>query len=123
MLWSMLCEINSGARYIVVCFVYIGDMVDFLVLYNTFVCQIFIYQFFYISASSSGASGNTNTNSNKSTGQTNTPSFPETVIKPLMDLGFPREDVIKELTLSNGNSEQAMAALFAKSLIVPDPPK
>ena len=74
-------------------------------------------------ASSAGASGNTNTNSNKSTGQTNTPSFPETVIKPLMDLGFPRENVIKELTLSNGNSQQAMAALFAKSLIVPDPPK
>ncbi|CAG2190325.1 DDI1 [Mytilus edulis] len=66
-----------------------------------------------------GASSNTNTNSSSNT----PPSFPEQVIKPLMDLGFPREAVIHELTLANGNSQQAMGALFAKSLKVPDGPK
>ena len=42
--------------------------------------------------------------------------FPEAVIKRLVEKGFSRHDVISVLMQSNGNEEQALMALLAKSL-------
>ncbi|CAG2164008.1 unnamed protein product [Oppiella nova] len=53
------------------------------------------------------------TTSSKST------NFPEKDIKELMALGFTRNQVIEELQKFNGDKNQAMAALFAKSLSIP----
>lgn len=45
--------------------------------------------------------------------------FPESDISEVMKLGFSREQVIEELRRFNGDKNQAMAALFAKSFQVP----
>ncbi|XP_065226174.1 protein DDI1 homolog 2 [Planococcus citri] len=42
--------------------------------------------------------------------------FSEDVVKEIVNLGFSRQDVISELRRFNGDKNQAMAALFAKSL-------
>ncbi|CAI4061489.1 hypothetical protein SUVZ_05G2260 [Saccharomyces uvarum] len=39
-------------------------------------------------------------------------TFPEKTIKQLMDLGFPRDDVVKALKQTNGNAEFAASLLF-----------
>ncbi|KAL3861945.1 hypothetical protein ACJMK2_007954 [Sinanodonta woodiana] len=46
-------------------------------------------------------------------------SFPEEVIQKLMKVGFSRNQVIEELTRANGDHDQALAALFAKSFTMP----
>ncbi|KAK3587325.1 hypothetical protein CHS0354_011307 [Potamilus streckersoni] len=46
-------------------------------------------------------------------------TFPEDVIQKLMTYGFSRSQVIEELTRANGNYDQALAALFAKSFTMP----
>jgi len=46
-------------------------------------------------------------------------SFPEATIQRLMSLGFARAQVIEELTRSNGDADQALASLFAKSFQLP----
>ena len=47
------------------------------------------------------------------------PKYLETDIKELMGLGYSRQQVIEELDKFKGDKNQAMAALFAKSLSVP----
>lgn len=47
------------------------------------------------------------------------PKFLDKDVKELMNLGFTRIQVIEELKKFNGDKNQAMAALFAKSLSVP----
>lgn len=42
--------------------------------------------------------------------------FPEQVIRRLVEKGFSRHDVISALTQANGNEEQALMALLARSL-------
>lgn len=44
----------------------------------------------------------------------------ESDINELVAMGFKREQVINELDAFNGDKNQAMAALFAKSIVVPD---
>lgn len=46
-------------------------------------------------------------------------TFPESDIIKLTNYGFTRDQVIEELTRSNGNVDQATAALFARSLAGP----
>jgi len=46
-------------------------------------------------------------------------SFPEATIQRLMSLGFSQAQVIDELSRSNGDADQAMASLFAKSFQLP----
>ena len=46
-------------------------------------------------------------------------NFAEADIKRLSDYGFPRQQVIEELQRANGNVDQALAALFAKSFQLP----
>jgi DNA damage-inducible protein 1 len=46
-------------------------------------------------------------------------SHPEPVVKELMNLGFSREQVLHELNRFNGNRDEAVAALLAKSLVFP----
>jgi DNA damage-inducible protein 1 len=46
-------------------------------------------------------------------------SFPEADITRLTGMGFPRDKVLEELRAANGNVDQALAALFAKSFRVP----
>ncbi|XP_054160655.1 protein DDI1 homolog 2-like [Oppia nitens] len=59
-----------------------------------------------------------NTSSSSSnTGVVN--EFPEPIVRELMGLGFNRDQVVEELRKYNGDKNQAMAALFAKSLSVP----
>ncbi len=57
--------------------------------------------------------------STSATTTSNTADFPEHVVLRLMGYGFPRELVIQELRSANGNVDQALAALFAKSLNIP----
>lgn len=45
--------------------------------------------------------------------------YPEEVIQRLMNNGFSRQEVIQELAAANGNVDQALAALFAKSFQLP----
>jgi len=50
------------------------------------------------------------------------PAFPlitEANILQLTSYGFARHVVIEELTLANGNIDEALAALFAKSINMP----
>lgn len=47
------------------------------------------------------------------------PTFPESHISRLVSYGFAREVVIEELRNANGNVEAALAALLAKSLMMP----
>lgn len=47
------------------------------------------------------------------------PTFPESHISRLVNYGFRREDAIEELRIANGNVEIALAALLAKSLMMP----
>lgn len=54
--------------------------------------------------------------SNSSTGSRHS----EADIQELVSMGFKREQVIIELDAFNGDKNQAIAALFAKSIIVPD---
>lgn len=54
--------------------------------------------------------------SNSSTGSRHS----EADIQELVSMGFKREQVIIELDTFNGDKNQAIAALFAKSIIVPD---
>jgi len=46
-------------------------------------------------------------------------SFPEATIQRLTSLGFARAQVIDELTRCNGDADQALASLFAKSFQLP----
>lgn len=48
-------------------------------------------------------------------------TFPESDINKLTNYGFSRDQVVEELTKSNGNVDQATAALVAKSLSGPGP--
>lgn len=54
-----------------------------------------------------------------SAGASGSRSFPESVIKELMNNGFSRARVIEELSIANGNKEAALLALFAKAFTVP----
>lgn len=51
-----------------------------------------------------------------------TRQHPESVIKQLTEMGFPRSSVIQELDNFGGDPNQAIAALLAKSLVVPPIP-
>lgn len=56
---------------------------------------------------------NTNTPNPSNNNNANaTPSYPESSIKQLMDLGFSRQEVIKALNSTRGNTEYAAALLF-----------
>jgi hypothetical protein len=46
-------------------------------------------------------------------------TFAESDIQRLVGYGFSRQQVIDELTKSNGNVDQALASLFAKSFQMP----
>ena len=43
------------------------------------------------------------------------PTYPEAVVQQLMNLGYPREQVIQALNRFNGNAEMAAALLFESS--------
>ncbi|XP_048780682.2 protein DDI1 homolog 2-like [Ostrea edulis] len=45
--------------------------------------------------------------------------FPEEIIQRLMNNGFSRQAVIRELAAANGNADQALASLIAKSFQLP----
>ena len=45
--------------------------------------------------------------------------YPDEVIQRLTSHGFSRQEVLQELAAANGNVDQALAALFAKSFQLP----
>lgn len=53
------------------------------------------------------------------TSSTQSHNFPEDIISKLMSNGFSRDAVISELRRANGDADQALAALFAKSFHLP----
>ncbi|KAK3104875.1 hypothetical protein FSP39_012183 [Pinctada imbricata] len=69
----------------------------------------------------SGAKPSNQNSSASSSGQNPSASnsYPEEIIQRLMSNGFSRDNVIRELNASNGNADQALAALFAKSFQLP----
>ncbi|KAH9414410.1 cyanamide hydratase [Dermatophagoides pteronyssinus] len=70
-----------------------------------------------VSAQTPSTSGHqSRSGSNSSTGSRHS----EADIQELVSMGFKREQVIIELDAFNGDKNQAIAALFAKSIIVPD---
>lgn len=72
------------------------------------------------SSGSQGVVSSTSTStSSSSTSSSSRPAHPEAVIAELMGLGFTRQEVIAELDAFNGDKNQAMAALFAKSFKIP----
>ncbi|GFS06190.1 DDI1-like protein 2 [Elysia marginata] len=52
-------------------------------------------------------------------GASSTPQFSESVVSRLMQNGFSRNAVLEELRRANGNADQALASLFAKSFSMP----
>lgn len=65
------------------------------------------------------AAGAKSSNSGQGGSNASKPAFPEAIIQRLMSNGFSRSAVIQELTLANGNADQALASLFAKSFQLP----
>ena len=64
--------------------------------------------------SSSGAS-----TSSSSASQHSSSPFPESDITKLTSQGFSRQQAVEELTKANGNVDQALVALLAKSFKLP----
>ncbi|XP_075592202.1 DNA damage inducible 1 homolog rngo isoform X2 [Dermatophagoides farinae] len=71
--------------------------------------------------SSGGSAQTPSTSGHQSSSNSSTGSrHSEADIQELVSMGFKREQVIIELDTFNGDKNQAIAALFAKSIIVPD---
>ena len=73
-------------------------------------------------SSSTGRASGFKTPSSSSSSSATPPKqarFPESDIAKLVNYGFNRHQVLEELTRANGNVDQALAALFAKSFVVP----
>ncbi|XP_043276839.1 protein DDI1 homolog 2 isoform X2 [Venturia canescens] len=68
------------------------------------------------SSGESISSSTANTSGTPQSTITNNDPFTEATVKEIVNLGFPRETVIAELRRCNGDSIQATAALYAKSL-------
>ena len=73
----------------------------------------------FVVGASSAAGRNSPKASTSSRQPAQRPSFPEATIQRLMSLGFSRAQVTEELTRSNGDADQALASLFAKSFQLP----
>ncbi|KAK3798555.1 hypothetical protein RRG08_031568 [Elysia crispata] len=68
------------------------------------------------SASASHRTGNLAPSSSQGT---SVPQFSEAIVSQLMQNGFSRNAVLEELRRANGNADQALASLFAKSFSMP----
>lgn len=77
------------------------------------------YLRFTLSSHLGVVSSTSTSTSSSSTSSSSRPAHPEAVIAELMGLGFTRQEVIAELDAFNGDKNQAMAALFAKSFKIP----
>jgi hypothetical protein len=75
-----------------------------------------LYIEYFLSASKPGPSNNNKTVTPSASVKAD---FPEEVIQRLMKNGFSRQAVIQELAAANGNADQALASLIAKSFQLP----
>ena len=75
--------------------------------------ETFIFPF---AASASHRTGNLAPSSSQGT---SVPQFSEAIVSQLMQNGFSRNAVLEELRRANGNADQALASLLAKSFSMP----